>query len=111
MYTLRLSTLAVLVCAAMALCAQTTNDNDSISARDSILNEVVIRPTRIKMVHKNDTIVFDASAFDLPEGSMLDALIRQMPGAKLSDDGVITINGRKVDYLLLNGKDFFKGNY
>ncbi len=110
MYTLRLSTLAVLVCAAMALCAQTTNDNDSISARDSILNEVVIRPTRIKMVHKNDTIVFDASAFDLPEGSMLDALIRQMPGAKLSDDGVITINGRKVDYLLLNGKDFFMGN-
>ncbi len=77
---------------------------------DAYLDEVVVKASKVKLVHKKDTLVFDATAFNLPDGSMLDALIRQMPGVTLSDDGVITVNGRKVDYLLLNGKDFFKGN-
>lgn len=74
------------------------------------LDSVVVKATRVKMVFRGDTIVYDASAFKLPDGSMLDALIRQLPGAELDDNGVITIQGRKVDYLMLNGKDFFKGD-
>ena len=73
------------------------------------LNEVVVRGTRVQIAYRGDTIVYDASAFNLPEGSMLDALIRQMPGAELKDDGTIYVNGQKVDNLMLNGKDFFKG--
>ena len=82
--------------------------SDSVAASLS-LNEVLVRGTRIKMVYRNDTIVYDASAFQLPEGSMLDALVRQMPGVELKADGTILVNGEKVDYLTLNGKDFFKG--
>ncbi len=41
---------------------------------------------------------------------MLDALVRQLPGATLSTDGVIEVNGRKINELLVNGKDFFKGD-
>lgn len=74
------------------------------------LREVTVKGTRIKVAYKGDTIVYDASAFKLPDGSMLDALVRQLPGAVLKDDGTITVNGRKLDYLTLNGKDFFKGN-
>ncbi len=77
---------------------------------DTELGGVVVKATRIKMAYRGDTLVFDASAFKLPDGSMLDALVRQMPGVKLDDNGVITVNGRKVDYLMLNGKDFFKGD-
>ena len=77
--------------------------------KDVALGEVVVRGTRVQLAYRGDTIVYDASAFNLPEGSMLDALIRQMPGAELKDDGTIYVNGRKVDYLLLNGKEFFKG--
>ena len=73
------------------------------------LGEVTVKATRIKIAYRGDTIVYDASAFKLPDGSMLDALVRQMPGAELKDDGTITINGKKIDYLTLNGKDFFKG--
>ena len=73
------------------------------------LDEVVVSGTRVQLAYRGDTLVYDASAFNLPEGSMLDALIRQMPGAELKDDGTIYVNGRKVDYLLLNGKEFFKG--
>lgn len=77
---------------------------------DMSLDSVVVRATRVKMAYKGDTLVFDASAFKLPDGSMLDDLMRQMPGVTINDAGVITVNGRTVDYLMLNGKDFFKGN-
>lgn len=41
---------------------------------------------------------------------MLDALIRQLPGAELKDDGRILVNGRQVESLLLNGEDFFRND-
>ena len=74
------------------------------------LDEVTVTGTRVKMVMKGDTVVFDAAAFQLGEGSMLDALVRQLPGATISSDGVIEVNGRKINELLVNGKDFFKGD-
>lgn len=81
----------------------------SRSTLQSSLQEVVVTGTKIRMVHHGDTIVYNASAFNLPEGSMLDALVRQLPGAELKSNGDIYINGRKIDYLTLNGTDFFKG--
>ena len=78
--------------------------------RDHKLGEVVVKSTKIKMVMRGDTIVYNADAFNLPQGNMLDALIRQLPGAELKENGEIFVNGRKVDYLMLNGKDFFKGD-
>ena len=81
-----------------------------VGVPDSImLDEVVVKATKIKMVQHGDTIIYNADAFPLEEGSMLDALVRQLPGAKLSSDGEITVNGEKVEELTLNGKDFFKG--
>lgn len=74
------------------------------------LNEVVVTATKIKMVMKGDTIVYDADAFRLSEGSMLDALIGQLPGAELDDNGQITVNGKKISSLLVDGKDFFTGD-
>src|SRR3712207_9144993 len=47
------------------------------------LNEVVVKATKVKFYIKGDTIVYNADAFQLAEGSMLDALIRQLPGAEL----------------------------
>lgn len=74
------------------------------------LGEAVKRATRIKLFHKGDTLIFDAGAFCLAEGSMLDALIAELPGVRLKEDGEITVNGETVDELLLNGKDFFRGD-
>ena len=66
------------------------------------LSEVVVKATKIKMVMRGDTLVYDASALNLSEGSMLDALIRQMPGTTL-DNGVTKVNGRAVSSLCLRG--------
>ena len=74
------------------------------------LGEVVVAATKVKFYNKGDTIVYDADAFQLSSGSMLDGLIEQLPGAELHDDGRISVNGKFVQEILLNGKDFFKGN-
>lgn len=71
------------------------------------LNDVVVKATKVKFYHKGDTLVFNADAFQLSQGSMLDGLIRQMPGVELKDDGRIYVNGKYVESLLLNGEDFF----
>mgnify|MGYP002656661142 FL=1 len=77
--------------------------------QDVALDDVVVTGTKVKLAYRGDTLVFNASAFNVPDGSMLDALIRQMPGAEMKSNGDIYVNGKKIDYLLLNGKDFFKG--
>lgn len=59
---------------------------------------------------KGDTLVYDASVFQLAEGSMLDELIKQLPGVRLGSGGRITVNGHFVSSLLVNGKDFFSGD-
>jgi hypothetical protein len=76
---------------------------------DHQLKEAVVTATRIKMVYKGDTVIYNADAFNLSKGSMLDDLVKQMPGVELKDNGEIFMNGKKVDYLMLNGKQFFKG--
>ena len=73
------------------------------------LREATVQATRIKMVSRGDTIVYDAAAFELAEGSMLDALVAQLPGAELKD-GQIKVNGKFIESLMVNGEDFFAGN-
>lgn len=73
------------------------------------LGEVSVVASKVKFYNKGDTIVFNADAFELAEGSMLDALIKQLPGVELKEGGQIYVNGEFVENLLLNGKDFFKG--
>jgi hypothetical protein len=74
------------------------------------LQGVVIKGTKVKMYYKGDTLVYDANAFKLPQGSMLDDLIRQMPGVTMTADGEIFVNGRKVEELLLGSRSFMRGN-
>ena len=50
------------------------------------LKEVTVVASKVKMVMKGDTIVYNANAFNLAEGNMLDALIARLPGAKLEKD-------------------------
>ncbi|MDE6265706.1 MAG: hypothetical protein K2M11_11275, partial [Paramuribaculum sp.] len=74
------------------------------------LGAATVTATKVKFYHSGDTLIYNADAFKLPEGSMLDALINQLPGVEMNDDGEIFVNGKKVESLLLNGKDFFKGD-
>ena len=78
--------------------------------RDMTLKEVVVRASKVKMVVDGDTITYNADSFKMEDGSMLDALIKRLPGVSLTEDGQIYVNGQYVQELSVNGKEFFKGN-
>ena len=73
------------------------------------LKEVAVEASKVLMVYKGDTIIYDATAFNLADGSMLDGLIRALPGATI-ENGKISVNGQHVSRLLINGRDFFRGD-
>ena len=73
------------------------------------LKEVTVQASKVKFYHRGDTLVYNADALVMAEGSMLDDVIRQLPGVELKENGQILVNGQFVESLLLDGKDFFKG--
>ena len=63
-----------------------------------------------KVTLKEDTFVYNASAYRTPEGSVIEELVRKLPGAQVDDDGKITINGKEVKKILIDGKEFMTGD-
>ena len=59
---------------------------------------------------KEDTFVYNASAYRTPEGSVVEELVKRIPGAQVSDDGTVTINGKEVKKVLVDGKEFMTGD-
>lgn len=86
-----------------------TTDLGRISLRsDGItLQTVAISAVAAKVQIDNDTVMFNSAAFKLPEGSSVEDLIRKLPGVQISSDGNITVNGKTVQKILVNGKEFF----
>ena len=75
-----------------------------------MLKGATITGRAAKMVAKEDTFVYHASAYRTPEGSAVEELVRRLPGAKIDDDGKITINGKEVKKILVDGKEFMTGD-
>ena len=74
------------------------------------LSETVVTANLPKMLVKDDTVVYNADAFRVPEGSVIEALVEALPGAKIDDDGKISINGKEVRKFKMDGRDFMTGN-
>ena len=72
-----------------------------------MLEEVAISAVVQKVQLINDTVMFNSAAFKLPEGSSVEDLIRKLPGVQIGSDGDITVNGKSVSRILVNGKEFF----
>lgn len=76
---------------------------------EQLLSAATVTATAAKMEQVEDTTLFNASAYRVPEGAALEALVKQLPGVEIEEDGTITWNGKVVKEFLINGKDFFKG--
>ncbi len=74
------------------------------------LAEAVVTANIPKMVIRDDTVVYNAEAFRVPEGSVIESLVEALPGAKIDDNGGITINGKTVKKFKMDGRDFMTGN-
>ncbi|UOX32168.1 outer membrane beta-barrel protein [Flavobacterium sediminilitoris] len=73
----------------------------------SSLNEVVVQSEIPPIVIKTDTLEFNASSFKVTPDANVEALLKQLPGVEIDEEGKITVNGKEVNNILVNGKPFF----
>ncbi|MBR3078467.1 MAG: TonB-dependent receptor [Prevotella sp.] len=75
-----------------------------------MLQEAVVTGRAAQVVVRKDTIMYNPEAYRTPEGSPIEELIKRIPGAEVDEDGNITINGKQVKKILLDGKEFMLGD-
>ncbi len=80
------------------------------SADAIMLKEATVTAQAQKVVVKEDTFEYNANAYRTPEGSTIEELVKRLPGAEVGDDGKITINGKEVKKILIDGKEFMTGD-
>lgn len=73
----------------------------------TMLEEVKILAAATPVVVKEDTLVYNADAFRVADGAMLEDLVKKLPGATLSKDGKLVVNGKEIKKVLVDGKEFF----
>ena len=81
-----------------------------MSPESIMLKEAVITGRAAQVIVKKDTLVYNPDAFRTPEGSAIEELIKRMPGAEVDEDGNITVNGKEVKKILIDGKEFMLGD-
>ena len=81
-----------------------------MSPETTMLKEAVVTGRAAQVVVKKDTLVYNPDAYRTPEGSPIEELIKRIPGAEVDEDGNITINGKTVKKILLDGKEFMLGD-
>ena len=79
----------------------------SLSADAIMMQEAVVVGHVPPVQMSEDTVVFNSAAYKVAEGSALEELVKKLPGAEVSEDGSITINGKSVSKILIDGKEFF----
>ena len=82
----------------------------SLSPDAIMLKGATVTARASKVTLKADTFVYNAAAFRTPEGSVAEELVKRLPGAEVSDDGTIKINGKEVKKILVDGKEFMTGD-
>jgi hypothetical protein len=81
----------------------------NVQRSTDMLDEVTVEyipPVRMN----GDTLEFNANAFKLDKDAVVEDLLRKLPGVTVWGDGVIYVNGRQVNNLLVDGKPFFGGD-
>lgn len=87
----------------------TDKDFGTIELKDATnqLNEVVVKSEIPPIRIKKDTLEFNASSFKVGADANVEALLKQLPGVEITPEGKITVNGKEVNNILVNGKPFF----
>ncbi len=72
-----------------------------------MLQEAVIVAQAPEVTASEDTLVYNSSAYRVPEGSALEELVKKLPGAEVDENGKITVNGKEIKKIMIDGKEFF----
>lgn len=72
-----------------------------------LLSEAVVVGKAPEVIVRNDTMEYNADSYKVAEGSMLEDLLKKMPGVEVDSEGKVTVNGNEIKKILIDGKEFF----
>ncbi|MGJ8683380.1 MAG: outer membrane beta-barrel protein [Nonlabens sp.] len=79
----------------------------SLSSDVEFLEGIVVKARKAPITVKQDTLEFNAKSFNTKADANLEDVIKELPGVEIDKDGKITVNGKEVTKILVNGKEFF----
>ena len=74
---------------------------------DIVLDEVIVK---MPVVVRGDTLIYNADSFKNGTERKLEDIIDKLPGVEINETGQIEVEGKVVNKLMVNGKDFFDGD-
>lgn len=74
------------------------------------LDEVILTAD-LPIQQKKDTITFDAAYFLTGTEQVVEDLLRKIPGISISDEGIIKVQGKEIEKLMVDGDDLFESGY
>lgn len=72
------------------------------------LSEIVVQSPPV--LFKEDTIEYRTAGFSVPVNASVESLLKKLPGIQVARDGTISIQGKQITRIKVDGKDFFKGD-
>lgn len=78
-----------------------------LNANSVMLKSAVVIGEAPPVVVVADTLMYNASAYRVAEGAMLEELVKKLPGVEVSTEGKITLNGKEIKKIMVDGKEFF----
>lgn len=82
-------------------------DLKTIAMKPANLLDAVLVKSRAPITIKKDTLEFNVSSFKTKRDATVEDLLKELPGVEVDEEGNITVNGKPVSEILVNGKPFF----
>jgi hypothetical protein len=82
---------------------------DFILQNDNMLDAVELT-YEMPVSIKGDTLIYNADSFRRETDKKLEDVLKRLPGVEINDDGEIEVEGKVVEKIMVEGKDFFDGD-
>lgn len=81
----------------------------TLKEEDNSLDEVELT-FEMPVTIKGDTIIYDSDSFTNGTERKLEDVLKKLPGVEITEDGQIEVEGKTVQKVMVEGKDFFDGD-
>lgn len=82
----------------------------TLEEKSILLSEAIVVGKMPDMVVKEDTIEYNPAAYDLQGNSLVEDLLKRLPGVEVDLEGKITIGGKEIRRITVDGENFFGRN-
>ena len=108
-YNIKISYIGFKEISAFLKTKKTNMNKDFTMLEDSMLDGIEII-SKMPITIKGDTIIYNADSFKNGSERKLKDILAKLPGVEINDAGQIEVEGKAVEKIMIDGKEFFSGD-